>query len=67
MTIYLNKLPYRRKKLPEAQRTQGIESMTCIIFLTEINLIWSKENEKKRILDIDIFIGHQMAPIALVA
>ena len=26
------------KTLPEAQRTQGIESMTCIIFLTEINL-----------------------------
>ena len=33
------------KTLPEAQRTQGIESITWIMFLTEINLIsfWLKK------------------------
>ena len=43
------------KTLPEAQRTQGIEFITQIIFMTEINLISSYLKEKKGISDSNIF------------
>ena len=43
------------KTLPEAQRTQGIEFITQIIFMTEINLISSYLKEKKGISDSNMF------------
>ena len=38
-------MPIQKETLPEAQRTQGIESKTLIMFLTEIDLklFWLKK------------------------
>ena len=43
------------KTLPEAQRNQGIEFITQIIFMTEINLISAYLKEKKGISDSNMF------------
>ena len=43
--------------LPEAQRTQGIDSIIKIIFLTEINL---------KVASLGSKFGHQMVQLVLV-
>ena len=48
-------MQYLHKTLPEAQRTQGIEFITQIIFMTDINLISSSLKEKEGISDSNIF------------
>ena len=60
----LNDIKYRRKikTLPEAQRTQGIEFITQIIFMTEINLISSYLKEKKGISDSNTVAEDENVP-----
>ena len=41
--------PFYEKTLPEAQRTQGIESLTWIIFLTISNLYPLRDNSSFRL------------------
>ena len=59
--------------MPEAQRTQGIASITWIIFLTEINLQYflkpvfiSLEYAFSDLLQIDSKFGHQIMSLALL-